>query len=117
MDMIIRRLMGEYCEDDFIWNLHPLLSQYLPFISGRVFPGKEIVVEFLRILIERSINKIDSSEIQEWILWILKETYTLSAPYSETCEKSLKQIEMIVKDKQVSISRIIEGRFLLCKDC
>lgn len=66
----------------FCWYIHPLISQYLPIISERVFPGKETVVEFLGGLIEKSIETIDASEIQEWILWILRETYTLAASYS-----------------------------------
>ena len=115
--MIIRNLMEEYCEDEYLWNIHPLISQYLPFISERVFPGKETVVEFLEVLIKKSIDKIDAPEIQEWILWILKETYTLAASYSDTCEKCLQHIEVIVKEKQVVIGRSIECRLSHYMDC
>ena len=103
MNLISRNMMKEYCENEFLWYIHPLISQYLPIIAERVFPGKETVVEFLGGLIEKSIETIDASEIQEWILWILRETYTLAASYSEMCEHCLQHIEVIVKEKQVGI--------------
>ena len=114
--MMNRNMMKEYCEDELLWNLHPLLSQYLPLISEQVFPEKETIVEFLGIMIEKSLDKIDASEIQEWILWILRETYTCSASYSDMCEKNLQHIEIIVKEKGVVIGNSVDCRFLHCTD-